>query len=79
MFRRKTMSFKDLGMTRTPVEIGQSFHKTGSPYAVWTLDGFNNNTQPVHARLVKIDDPLTGIIVSIDVLSDPRHWAVVEP
>ncbi len=61
-------------MARTRVEIGQSFHKTGSPYVVWTLDSFNENTKPVHARLIRLDDPTTYITVSIDVLSDPRHF-----
>ena len=65
-------------MARIPVEIGQTFHKTGSPWIVWTLDSFNENTQPVHARLTKADDPTTSITVSIDVLSDPRYWAVAD-
>ena len=60
-------------MARTSVEIGQSFHKTDS-WIVWTLDSFNENTKPVHARLKRVDDPLTNITVSIDVLSDPRHF-----
>jgi hypothetical protein len=66
-------------MARVPVEIGQSFHKTGSQWVVWTLDSFNEKTKPVHARLVRVDDPTTSIIVSVDVLSDPRHWTGVEP
>ncbi len=61
-------------MERNPVEIGQSFHKTGSPYVVWTLDSFNRNTEPVHVRLTRVDDPTTHITVSIDVLTDPRHF-----
>ena len=61
-------------MATTPVEIGQSFHKTGPPYVVWTLDSFNQNTEPVHARLTRVDDPTTHITISIDVLSDPRHF-----
>ncbi len=61
-------------MARTPVEIGQSFHKTGSPLVVWTVDGFNEFTEPVHVRLTKVDDPTTSITVSIDVLTDPRHF-----
>ncbi len=65
-------------MARVSVEIGQSFHKTGSPLVVWTLDSFNENTEPVHARLTRVDDPTTSITVSIDVVSDPRHWAVVD-
>ncbi len=65
-------------MARTPVEIGQSFHKTGSPWVVWTLDSFNQSTKPVHARLTRVNDPTTHIIVSIDVLSDPRYWSVAD-
>ncbi len=65
-------------MARTPVEIGQSFHKTGSPLIVWTLDSFNKNTEPMHARLIRLDDPTTIITVSIDVLSDPRYWSVAD-
>ncbi len=65
-------------MARVPVAIGQSFHKTGSPLVVWTLDSFNKNTEPVHARLKRLDDPTTHITVSIDVLSDPRYWSVVD-
>ena len=61
-------------MARAPVEIGQSFHKTGSPLVVWTLESFNENTEPVHARLTRVDDPTTHITVSIDVLRDPRHF-----
>ncbi len=67
-------------MARAPVEIGQTFHKTGSPLVVWTVDSFNEFTEPMHARLIRLDDPTTYITVSIDVLSDPRHFrrAVVE-
>ena len=65
---------EDRGMAKTPVEIGQSFHKTGSPYVVWILDSFNRNTEPVHVRLTRVGDPTTQILVSIDVLSDPRHF-----
>ncbi len=65
-------------MARTPVEIGQSFHKTDSPLVIWTLDSFNKNTEPVHARLIRLDDPTTHIIVSIGVLSDPRYWSVAD-
>ena len=65
-------------MARTPVEMGQSFHKTGSPWVVWTLDSFNQSTKPVHARLTRVNDPTTHIIVSIDVLSDPRYWSVAD-
>ncbi len=61
-------------MARVPVEIGQSFHKTGTPGIVWTLHSFNKNTEPVHARLIRLDDPTTYITVSIDVLTDPRHF-----
>ena len=61
-------------MARTSVEIGQSFHKTDSQWVVWTLDSFNENTEPVHARLTRVDDPTTHITVSIDVLRDPRHF-----
>ena len=65
-------------MAKIPVEIGQSFHKTGSPLVVWTLDSFNENTKPVHARLTRVDDSTTQITVSIDVLSDPRYWAIAD-
>ena len=61
-------------MARTPVEIGLSFHKTDSPLVVWTVDGFNKDTKPVHARLTRLDDPTTSITVSVDVVSDPRHF-----
>ncbi len=65
-------------MARLPVEIGQLFHKTDSRWIVWALDSFNKNTEPVHARLIRLDDPTTHIIVSIDVLSDPRYWSVAD-
>ena len=61
-------------MARLPVEIGQSFRKTESHRIVWILDSFNENTEPVHVRLKRHDDPTTGITVSIDVLSDPRYF-----
>ena len=61
-------------MARVPVELGQSFHKTGSPWVVWILVSFNESTDPVHVRLVKLDDPTTHITLSIDVVSDPRHF-----
>ncbi len=61
-------------MARAPVEIGQTFHKIDSPSVVWTVDSFNEFTEPVHARLTRVDDPTTHITVSIDVLSDPRHF-----
>ncbi len=63
---------------KTPVEIGQAFHKTGSHWIVWTLDSFTKNTKPEHVRLIMHDDPTTHIIVSIDVLSDPRFWSVAD-
>ncbi len=56
------------------VEIGQSFRKTDSHWVVWTLDSFNEFTEPVHVRLPRVDDPTTRITVSIDVLSDPRQF-----
>ncbi len=65
-------------MARMPVEIGQSFQMTGSPLVVWTLDSFNENTEPMHARLIRLDEPTTNITVSIDVLSDPRYWLVAD-
>ncbi len=65
-------------MARVPVEIGQSFHKTDSPLVVWTVDSFNEFTEPMHARLIKLDDPTTHITVSIDVLSDPRYWSATD-
>ncbi len=66
-----------MAKTKTSVEIGQSFHKTGSPFVVWVLDSYVENTDPVHVRLVKADDPMTHIILSIDVLRDPRHFQLV--
>ena len=68
-------------MAKIPVEIGQSFRKTDSHAIVWTLDSFNENTDPVHARLTRLDDPTTSITVSINVLNDPRHFrrAVADP
>ena len=65
-------------MARVPVEIGQSFHKTGSPLVVWTLDSYVENSEPAHARLTRVDDPTTRITVSVDVLSDPRYWSVAD-
>ena len=65
-------------MAKIPVEIGQTFRKTDSQWVVWTVDSFNENTKPVHARLTKTDDSTTSITVSIDVLSDPRYWAVAD-
>ncbi len=64
-------------MARIPVEVGQSFHKIDS-WIVWTVDSFNQNTEPVHAWLIRLDDPTTHITVSIDVLSDPRYWSVAD-
>ncbi len=61
-------------MARVPVEIGQLFHKTDSLWVVWTVDSFNEDTEPVHVRLTRVDDPTTQITVSIDVLTDPRHF-----
>ena len=61
-------------MAGLPVEIGQSFHKTGSPLVIWTVDCFNEFTEPMHVRLTKVDDPTTHITVSIDVLIDARYF-----
>ncbi len=60
-------------MARVPVEIRQSFHKTHS-WIVWTVNSFNENTEPVHVRLTRVDDPTTYITVSINVLSDPQYF-----
>ena len=38
-------------MARTPVEIGQAFHKAESPLVVWTVASFNEFTEPMHARV----------------------------
>ena len=65
-------------MARIPVEIGQLFHKTDSLGVVWTVDSFNEFTEPMHARLTRLDDPTTHITVSIDVLSDPRYWSATD-
>ncbi len=65
---------QDRNMAKTPIEIGQSFHKTDSLRIVWTVDSFNETTEPVHVRLTRADDPTTYITVSINVLSDPRHF-----
>ncbi len=65
-------------MAVSPVEIGQAFHKADSPLVVWTVDSFNQSTKPVHARLTRVTDPTTHIIVSIDALSDPRYWSVAQ-
>ncbi len=66
-------------MARIPVEIGQEFHKADSPLVIWTVDSFNEFTEPMHARLTRLDDPTINITVSIDVLSDPRYWSVADP
>ncbi len=65
-------------MAELAVEVGHSFHKTGSPGIVWTVESFNEFTEPMHARLIRLDDPTTYITVSIDVLSDPRYWSVAD-
>ncbi len=65
---------EDRAMAKIPVEVGQSFRKTDSRWVVWTVDSFNENTDPVHVRLTRADDPTTRITVSIDVVSDPRHF-----
>ncbi len=61
-------------MAKTPIEIGQAFHKADSPLVVWIVDSFNEKTKPTHVRLTRFDDPTTHITVSIDVLTDPRHF-----
>ena len=67
-------------MATLSVKIGQSFHKTDSQWVVWIVDSVNENIEPMHVRLARLDDPITRITVSIDVLSDPRYFrrAVVE-
>ena len=61
-------------MARIPAKIGQSFHKTDSHWIAWTLDSFYEKTKSTHVRLTRVDDPTTHIIVSLDVLQDPRHF-----
>ncbi len=61
-------------MAELAVEIGQAFHKTDSHWIVWIVDRLNEDTEPVHVRLTMVDDPTTHITVSIDVLTDPRHF-----
>ncbi len=56
-------------MAELAVEIGQAFHKADSHWIVWTVDSFNKNTEPMHARLIRLADPTTIISVSIDVLA----------
>ena len=61
-------------MAKIPIEVGQSFCKTDSTGIVWTLHSFNENTDPIHGRLVRLDDPTTSITVSVNVLRDPKHF-----
>ena len=61
-------------MAELAVEIGQAFHKADSHWIVWIVDRLNEDTEPVHVRLTMVDDPTTHITVSIDVLTDPRHF-----
>ena len=61
-------------MARIPVEIGQSYHKTGTPYVIWIVDRINEYSDPLHVRLARLDDPTTQITISIDSLTDPRHF-----
>ena len=61
-------------MATLSVKIGQSFHKTDSQWVVWIVESVNENIEPMHVRLARLDDPMTRITVSIDVLSDPRHF-----
>ena len=48
-------------MARTPVEIGQAFHKAESPLVVWTVNSFNEFTEPMHARLIRLDESYNRI------------------
>ena len=43
-------------MTRTPVEIGQAFHKADSPLLVWTVNSFNESTEPIPAHKARRPD-----------------------
>ena len=71
-------------MARTPVEIGQAFHKADSALVVWTVDSFNEITEPMHARLTRLDElgqvkqgPLADLLLvdgdplaDVDILQD---------
>ena len=61
-------------MARSTVEVGQVFHKADSHWIVWVVERFSRNTDPVHAELTRVDDPMTRITVSVDALTDPRFF-----
>ncbi len=69
---------EDRAMPRSRAEIGESFRKTDSHWIAWTLDSYYEKPNRTHARLTKIDDPTTYIIVSLDVLEDPRHFRRID-
>jgi len=65
-------------MARSRAEIGDSCRKTDTHWIAWTLDSYYEKPNRTHARLTKINDPTTSIIVSLDVLEDPRYFRRID-
>ncbi len=65
-------------MARSRAEIGDSFRKTDTHWIAWTLDSYYEKPNRTHARLTKINDPTTSIIVSLDELEDPRYFRRID-
>ena len=61
-------------MAEIRVEPGDMFHKSGVPSVVWVVDDVRRNAKPVHVVLVRRDDPLTRISVSLGALMDRKFF-----
>lgn len=61
-------------MARQPVELGETFCKSGSPFIVWTVDRFKSATGLRHVELTRLDDPTTRITVSVDALTSSQFF-----
>jgi hypothetical protein len=68
-------------MSIEPISIGKTFHKTGQPKIIWTVDRFKPGDGISHVVLRRADDPTTQIIISARALSDRllfRHAVLAE-
>ena len=61
-------------MRKRPVAVGDAFHKSGRPRAIWSVERFNLDARLPHVVLARVDDPTTKITVSEDTVSNPFYF-----
>lgn len=61
-------------MRKQQIAVGDMFHKSGWPRAIWSVERFNLDARLPHVVLTRVDDSTTKITVAADVLSNPFYF-----